>query len=127
MTDIKQLLTEFERFAYGRSKHTAFIDLLDWTLLPFKKFDTQEEQLQAFETYKTHPKVTQLVKLIELIGEGSEDFGDELYQQAISSGQNGQYWTPEPLCDTMAIINLGDAQSQVKLSVTLHAYQPECY
>ena len=34
MTEIKQLLIAFERFAYGQSLHTAFTELLDWTLLP---------------------------------------------------------------------------------------------
>jgi type I restriction enzyme M protein len=36
MTDIKQLLKEFERYAYGQSLQSAFTELLDWTLLPFK-------------------------------------------------------------------------------------------
>jgi len=35
MKEIKQLLKEFERFAYGQSLSSAFTDLLDWTLLPF--------------------------------------------------------------------------------------------
>lgn len=52
MTDIKLLLKEFERYAYGRSKHTAFTELLNWTLLPFKKFETGEEQRQAVEPTK---------------------------------------------------------------------------
>lgn len=30
MTEIKELLKEFERFAYGQSLHTAFTDILDW-------------------------------------------------------------------------------------------------
>jgi hypothetical protein len=105
MTDIKQLLTAFERYAYGQSLSTAFTQLLDWTLLPFKKYDSAAEQQQAIETYQTHPKVQQLVLLITLIGDGSEGFCDplgELYQQAISSGHNGQYWTPEHMCDMMA-------------------------
>jgi hypothetical protein len=66
MTDIKQLLKVFEHFAYGQSKHTAFTELLDWTLLPFKKFDSAEQQNQALETYQNHPKVTQLVKLLAM-------------------------------------------------------------
>jgi len=74
--EIKQLLTAFERYAYGQSLHTAFTELIDWTLLPFKKYNTIEEQNQALETYKSHPKVDQLVKLITLIGDLSEDFND---------------------------------------------------
>jgi type I restriction-modification system DNA methylase subunit len=111
MTDIKHLHTEFERFAYGQSLHTAFTDLLDWALLPFKKFDSSEEQLAAFESFRNHPKVNQLITLITLIGDLSEDFSDpigELYMQAISNGHNGQYFTPEPICDMMSIISVGE-------------------
>jgi tRNA G37 N-methylase Trm5 len=110
MTDIKQLLKEFERFAYGQSLHTAFIDILDWTLLPFRKFDDAESQNIALEKYQTHPKVQQLVTLVTIIGELSEDFNDplgELYMQAISNGHNGQYFTPTPICEMMATMQLG--------------------
>jgi len=116
MTDIKQLLKEFESYAYGQSLHTAFTEMLDWTLLPFKKWDYAEQQNTALENYQNHPKVSQLVKLIELIGEASEGFCDpmgELYQQVISSGHNGQYFTPEPICDMMSLMsanNLEDGQ-----------------
>lgn len=111
MAQIKQLLTEFERFAYGQSLHSAFTQLLDWTMLPFKKHDSKEEQQAAFETYRTHPKVNQLVTLVTIIGELSESFSDplgELLMQAISNGHNGQYFTPEPLCDMMAIMSIGE-------------------
>ena len=111
MTDIKQLLKAFEHFAYGQSLHTAFTELLDWALLPFKKFDTAEEQLAAFETFRNHPKVAQLTTLITLIGDLSEGFSDpigELYMQTISNGFNGQYFTPTPLCEMMSIISVGE-------------------
>src|ERR1700712_1531626 len=115
MTDIKQLLKEFERFAYGQSLHSAFTELLDWALLPFKKFDTNEEQLLAFNTFREHPKVSQLTSLITLIGDLSEGFSDpigELFMQAISNGHNGQYFTPEHLCDMMSIMTLGETSTE---------------
>jgi hypothetical protein len=68
MTEIKELLTEFNRFAYGQSLHTAFTDMLDWMLLPFKRYDAVDEQRKALQTYQSHPKVDQLVKLITLTG-----------------------------------------------------------
>jgi len=111
MTDIKQLHKEFDRFAYGQSLHTTFTELLDWALLPFKKFDSSEDQLSAFETFRNHPKVTQLTTLITLIGDLSEDFSDpigELYMQAISNGHNGQYFTPEPICDMISIMSVSE-------------------
>jgi type I restriction-modification system DNA methylase subunit len=111
MTDIKQLLKEFERFANGQSLHTAFVDLLDWTLLPFRKFNDAESQNAALEKYQTHPKVKQLVTLVTIIGDLSEGFNDpigELYMQAISNGHNGQYFTPTPICDMLATMSVGD-------------------
>jgi len=68
MTQIKPLLTIFENFAYDQSMHTTFTELLDWTLLPFRKYDDAELQTQALESYQNHPKVTQLVSLINIIG-----------------------------------------------------------
>ncbi|WP_162997022.1 N-6 DNA methylase [Mucilaginibacter kameinonensis] len=111
MTEFKQLLTAFERFAYGQSLHSAFVELLDWALLPFRKWDDAESQNIALEKYRTHPKAQQLVTLITLIGDLSEDFNDpigELYMQAISNGFQGQYFTPTPICDMLAIMNLGN-------------------
>ena len=111
MTDFKQLLTAFERFAYGQSLHTAFTEMLDWTLLPFKQHTTIEEQSAALETYRTHPKVTQLVSLIALIGELSGDFSDplgELFMLAISNGHNGQFFTPTPICEMISAMTIGE-------------------
>ncbi|WP_164849837.1 N-6 DNA methylase [Mucilaginibacter limnophilus] len=111
MTDIRQLLKEFERFAYGESLHTAFTDLLDWILLPFKRYEDKLEQQAALDTYRGHKKVNELARLVTLIGELSEGFRDplgELYMQAISNGHNGQYFTPEPICDMMAAISVGN-------------------
>jgi hypothetical protein len=84
MTDIKLLLKEFGHYAYGQSKHTTFTDFLDWALFPFKWFDSAEGQQKALETYQTHPKVTQLVKLIQLIGDASEEFCDPLGELCIN-------------------------------------------
>jgi type I restriction-modification system DNA methylase subunit len=109
MTDITKLLTAFERFAYGQSLHTAFTDLLDWTLLPFKRYADRSEQQKALDTYRNHPKVKQLAELITIIGELSEGMHDplgELYMNAISNGHNGQYFTPEPICDMMAAMQV---------------------
>jgi len=111
MSDIKQLLNDFQRFAYGQSLQSAFTDLLDWTLLPFKIHETVEARQRALEAYQTHPKATQLVALLTLIGDGSEGFADplgELYQQAISNGHNGQFWTPGHMCDMMTAITIGE-------------------
>lgn len=111
MTDIKPLLAAFERFAYGQSLHTAFTELLDWTLLPFKRYEDELQQQAALDTYRNHKKVNELVELVKIVGDLSEGFADplgELYMQAISNGHNGQYFTPEPICDMMAAMSVGN-------------------
>jgi len=111
MIDFKQLLTAFERFAYGQSLHTAFTELLDWALLPFKQHTSFEEQSAALDSYRTHPKVNQLVPLITLIGDLSDGFADpvgELFMQAISSGHNGQFFTPTPICEMISAMSVGE-------------------
>jgi len=112
MTSIDKLQKAFEHFAHGQHLHSAFTELLDWTLLPFKQFSTAEEQQHAFEAFREHKKVDQLIPLITQIGDLSEDFCDplgELYMRAISNGHNGQYFTPEPLCDLLSIVTTNEA------------------
>jgi type I restriction-modification system DNA methylase subunit len=111
MTEITLLLTAFERFAYGQSFHTSFTDMLDWMLLPFKMHDDAGGRQQALDTYRGHKKLSELVQLVSVVGELSEGFKDplgELFMQAISNGHNGQYFTPEPICDMMATISVGN-------------------
>ncbi|RZK27018.1 MAG: SAM-dependent DNA methyltransferase [Flavobacterium sp.] len=119
MTEIKQLTKLFEQFSYAQSYATAFTEMLDWMLLPFKMCDTQEEQKQALERYQGHPKTGLLVKLLTEIGDLSEGYRDplgELYMQLISQGRMGQYFTPEPICDMIAAMQVGD-NSQPKQTV----------
>jgi type I restriction-modification system DNA methylase subunit len=104
MTDIKELLKEFERFAYGQSLHTAFTDMLDWTLLPFKRYEDELTQQAALNTYRSHKKVNQLVELVKIVGDLSEGFADPLGELYM----HGQYFTPEPICDMMAAISVGN-------------------
>jgi hypothetical protein len=129
MTDFKQLLTAFERLAYGQSLHTAFTELLDWTLLPFKQYTTVEEQSAALEVYRTHFKVNQLVPLITLIGELSEGFSDplgELFMLVISSGHNGQFFTPTPICEMISAMSVGETLEDNKTTVTQLAEVAGC-
>lgn len=51
MTDIKHLLKEFERFAYGQPLHAALTDMLDWVLLPFRRYEDKLEQQAGLNTY----------------------------------------------------------------------------
>lgn len=119
MAEIKQLTKLFEQFAYPQDHSKAFTDLLNWILLPFKAHSNNAEQVEALKVYQEHPKVNQLVALVTEIGTLSEGFCDplgELYMQAVSYGRLGQYFTPEPLCDMIATMQVGD-NSQPKQTI----------
>ncbi|RYY49288.1 MAG: SAM-dependent DNA methyltransferase [Chitinophagaceae bacterium] len=119
MTEIKELLNAFEHYAYGQSLYTAFTDMLDWTLLPFKRYENKSEQQAALDTYRNHKKVNELIELVKMIGDLAEGFRDplgELFMQAISNGHNGQYFTPEPICDMMAMMQMGDLADGSKIN-----------
>lgn len=56
MTETKELFIAFERFAYRQYLQIAFTAMLDWMLLPFKRHDNADDQVEALEKYKSHPK-----------------------------------------------------------------------
>jgi len=99
MKDITTLTKLFAQYAYTQSYSTAFSELLDYFLVPFKWYETKEEQLNALSHVTSHRKKDMLVSLLTEIGELSEGFEDPLgtlYEQLISKGQKGQFFTPEP-------------------------------
>jgi hypothetical protein len=105
MKDTKNLTRLFERYAHGQNHSTAFGDLLDLMLIPLKMHDTAEARRQALATLAGHPKGSSLVPLMTEIGELSEGFEDPLgalFEQLISKGCNGQFFTPEPVARLMA-------------------------
>jgi type I restriction-modification system DNA methylase subunit len=124
MQDNKKLFSLFDQFAHTQNHGTAFSDILDFFLLSFKLYYTQEDRRESLERITTHPKKEQLAALFSEIGELSEGFRDpigELYEQRISKGRNGQFFTPEPITEFMAQIVGVDS-----LSATQKVYDPAC-
>lgn len=114
MTDVNKLLTQFDKYAYGKSAETAFTNLLDAILIPFKMYDTPQEHEAMIATITGLPQRETLASMAKLIGELSEGFRDpfgELYMQKVSKGHMGQYFTPEHVCDLMAAISVGIPES----------------
>jgi type I restriction enzyme M protein len=115
MKDINNLVKLFERCAHRQNYSAAFGDLLDFILIPLKMHDTAEGQQQALATLTEHPKRQQLVPLMTEVGELAEGFCDPLgalYEQLISKGHNGQFFTPDPVAELLAKLTAaGEAQT----------------
>lgn len=109
MLQINKLAKLFKDYAGIQDHSIAFSELLDYMLIAFKKYDHEAEQDKALELLSGHKKKDLLVSVITEIGALSEGFGDPLgalYEQCISRGQHGQYFTPPHVSDFMALILL---------------------
>jgi len=107
MKDINKLIKLFERYAHTRDYATAFSNLLDYFLIAFKFYETEEDQINAISQLKSYQKRDEHIALLTEIGDLSEGFEDPLgalYEQLISKGQKGQFFTPEPIASFMASI-----------------------
>jgi len=106
---MQQLTRLFQQLSYRLSERQAFDLILDSLLYPVC--------IQAHEEYKIsnpieHYQVTDkevstlkqvLIRIGDLAETGEDPLGD-LFMEFISSGRNGQYFTPMELCRFMAIL-----------------------
>jgi len=117
MTDIKKLCSLFDRYAHDKNRAIAFTEMLDSFLLPFKFCATKQEQEVHLAQLTSQPKQEELFSFLEELGECSQHFCDplgEIFMQEVSKGHNGQFFTPEHICDMMAqitAVNIKDGQS----------------
>jgi len=107
MRDTKKLFVLFERYAYAQNYSTAFSDLLDHFLIAFKYYENEAEQAMALNQLAAYKNKELHIALLTEVGELAEGFNDplgELYEQLISKGQKGQFFTPIPVAELMALI-----------------------
>ena len=97
-----------ERLAYTKSYPDAFSLFLDFALLPFNLEPTPEEK-ERFQKLTDEDKRTLLAMLscfgiiTDNNGEGFKDALGDLFMEHVSHGNNGQFFTPEPLCQFMSL------------------------
>jgi type I restriction-modification system DNA methylase subunit len=114
MTDISKLRSLFGSYANAKNYASAFSDMLDLFMLPFKIVDTAEERQVRLRAITDHPQKDEVVSLLTELGECAEGFHDplgELYMQELYKGHNGQYFTPEHICDLMAMLTIGNHEN----------------
>lgn len=124
MKDVNKLIKLFEQYAHGQNYSAAFSNMLDHVLITFKFYETEEDQMDAFNQLARYEKKDAHIALLTEIGELAEGFEDplgELYQLLISKGQNGQFFTPNPVTNFMSSILATD---ELQPAQTLH--DPAC-
>lgn len=106
----------FERLAYRYSYGDVFDDFLDFSLymLTHEKFKKPEQFARLDKKYNK-AEGEEFAKLFmqwtiaaDNDGEGFYDALGDLFMDLISHGNNGQYFTPQNVCDMMAIMTMGD-------------------
>lgn len=114
----KQFLKVFEALSYRHSYSDTFSNFLDFALYMLTPVKTKEdyEIMQRLEnTYKDKKEAELMAQLFLCFqdasdndGHGFHDVLGDLFMELVSHGRNGQFFTPQPICDMMAGVLYGD-------------------
>lgn len=105
----------FEKLSYSQDYSTTFSSFLDfalWQLSPHARHKMKEEE-QRLEKYKPEmgPVMAEMFNdwtvMSDDVGEGFVDALGDLFMECVSFGRNGQFFTPQPICDMMANLTHG--------------------
>jgi len=117
----------FDKISYGLSEWSVFNNFLDMCIYAFSLGKYEEQYLEIVKGYPKE-KVNQLAELLSLLvlsmtGEinstettennysaGAKDILGELYELRFSNSRSGQFFTPQPIADFMAMSICGDSK-----------------
>ncbi len=107
----------FNKLSYRFDSSEVFSDFLDYALLVMKWQDQNRNFSYFQEKYKQdHNLLQQLLDELssasDNAGEGMKDALGDFFMDEISHGRNGQYFTPQNICDMMASITLGSISDE---------------
>lgn len=92
----------------------GFVDnfdrFIDFALFPFLANPTQDEW-QRFNECRTQQAYSDALLLLGELSEGYHDALGDIFMECISHGANGQFFTPEHMCEMMAEIVNGSNES----------------
>jgi type I restriction-modification system DNA methylase subunit len=99
-----------EKLAVRHSTHSIFSDFLTLVVCAFSLSKEEEKYLSVIQKYNKQEAnlfAEALAKLvIEMTGDGNGlvDVLGSYFQEHISFGRNGQFFSPQPICDMMTCI-----------------------
>ena len=107
----------FERLSYSQDYSTTFSSFLDfalWRLAPQCWESMKDDVLRLDKMYKPEmaPVMCEMFEAWSMAcdndGDGFYDALGDLFMECVSHGRNGQFFTPQPVCDMMAELSHGN-------------------
>ena len=86
-----------------------FDRFIDFALFMFFANPTEEE-CRAFERHRKDKAYTEALQMLGELSEGYHDSLGDMFMERISHGSNSQFFTPEHICEFMAIV--GDSHDE---------------
>lgn len=127
MSEFKKAQAEFNsalnRLAYQKGINETFTDLLDTIISGMVLHDEKGLKRNPTKDYPPADQATMQTLLISLgtiadnAGEGLHDALGDLFMEHLSFGRNGQYFTPQPICDMMTQMTFHETELRPNQSV----------
>jgi type I restriction-modification system DNA methylase subunit len=108
----------FDKITYGKSESETFDDFLDICICCLSGEQYEEEYLIIIKKYSKEQVnlicelFATMVIIMDNDGAGLKDCLGEYFQNNITRGKNGQFFTPEHVCDFMAAITMGETKGK---------------
>lgn len=108
---LKKFRTLFETLSYAQDYATTFSSFLDfalWRLAPYCAEQMKDELTRLDKMYKESmsPVICEMFDCWSIAcdddGDGFYDALGDLFMECVSFGKNGQFFTPQPICDMVA-------------------------
>ena len=113
---MKEFDSLLSRLAYRFDIRQIFNDLLDLLLYSLIITDDLEIRRNPLSQYNEDEQQI-FIQLMNMVGELMEKNGNyydafgDIFMEHLSFGKNGQFFTPQPICDMMAQMNFADAEN----------------
>lgn len=102
MTKQEQTLGEkIARLEGSRGFVNNFDSFIDFALFPFLANPTKE-QMENFEAHRREQAYLDALLMLGELSEGYHDCLGDMFMERVSHGENGQFFTPETVCEFMA-------------------------
>lgn len=114
---IADFKTLFERLSYSQDYSTTFSSFLDFALIQLAPYliDSFKDEAERLEKMYKEKDAQVMADLFLNWSVASDNEGDgfydalgDLFMECVSFGRNGQFFTPQPICDMMAQLTHGD-------------------
>ncbi len=119
----KEFASALSHLAYKKTINEVFTDLLDTVISGMVLLDHCDLKRNPISEYeeKDRGKFVTMIENLGIIadnaGDGMHDALGDLFMEHISFGRNGQYFTPQPICDMMTQLTFHQQEIKPEHSV----------